>query len=335
MPRRCASGAKISSVSFAFSCCFCLGIALDRAHVVQPVGELDQHDADVRGHRDDHLAVVLRLAVVAALEGDPGELGDAVDQVGDLDAELVAHLGQRRARVLDGVVQQRGAQRRGVEPHARADLRDADRVDDEVLARLAALVGVALAGEHERALDARAVDRLGGLALVLLDHRQQVAQQVALEVVQLEAARRVDGTRRVGVVDAAAVEARGRRRDRGGARPAAVCAVGRAGLAPPFAGVARLGAVPRARRCRRPFARLRLRRLPPLRRLALALLGRCRVLRARVVRVAASGGPVLLARAFRQLRHDPESSPRSGRPNAGARAPNFRPSAAAPTGERG
>ena len=122
---------------------------VDRAHVVQPVGELDQDDPDVRGHRDHHLAVVLGLAVVAALEGDPGELRDAVDELRDLLAELVAHLVERRARVLDRVVQQRRAQRAGVEAHARADLRHADRVHDEVLAARAALVGVALAGEHE------------------------------------------------------------------------------------------------------------------------------------------------------------------------------------------
>ena len=58
-------------------------------------------------------------------------------------------------RVLDRVVQQRRAQRLGVEAHAGADLRDADRVDDEVLAGLAPLVGVVLAGEDERRLDAR------------------------------------------------------------------------------------------------------------------------------------------------------------------------------------
>ena len=59
-----------------------------------------------------------------------------------------------------------------------ADLRHADRVDDEVLAARAALVGVALAGEHERALDELAVDRLGGLVGVLLDDREQVAEQL-------------------------------------------------------------------------------------------------------------------------------------------------------------
>ena len=95
---------------------------VERAHVVEAVGELDEHDADVVRHRDDHLAVVLGLLLVAALEGDPGQLRDAVDERGDLLAELLPYLGQRRARVLDRVVQQGGAQRGRVEPHARADL---------------------------------------------------------------------------------------------------------------------------------------------------------------------------------------------------------------------
>jgi len=53
---------------------------LDRAHVVQPVGELDQDHAHVLRHRHDHLAIVLRLRLLAALEADPGELGDTLDE---------------------------------------------------------------------------------------------------------------------------------------------------------------------------------------------------------------------------------------------------------------
>ena len=136
-----------------------LGHRAERAHVVQAVGELDQDDPDVRGHRDHHLAVVLGLRLVAALERDPGELGHAVDQAGDLFAELGLDLVQARGGVLDGVVQQRRAQRRGVQAHAGADLGHADGVRDEVLAGLAALVGVVLAGEQERAQDRTAVDR--------------------------------------------------------------------------------------------------------------------------------------------------------------------------------
>jgi hypothetical protein len=52
---------------------------------------------------------------------------------------------------------------------------------DEVLARLPALIGVVLAGEHERLDHPVAVDRLRDLVGVLLDDREQVREQVLLE----------------------------------------------------------------------------------------------------------------------------------------------------------
>ena len=57
---------------------------LDRPHVVEAVGELDEDDADVLRHRDDHLPVVLGLRLLTALERDPGQLRDALDELGDL-----------------------------------------------------------------------------------------------------------------------------------------------------------------------------------------------------------------------------------------------------------
>jgi hypothetical protein len=55
-------------------------------------------------------------------------------------------------------------------------------VGDELLARLAALVGVVLAREHERLDDRVAVDGLRDLVGVLLDDREQVADELALEI---------------------------------------------------------------------------------------------------------------------------------------------------------
>jgi hypothetical protein len=153
----------------------------ERAHVVEAVGELDQDDPDVRGHRDHHLAVVLGLRLVARLERDAGELGHAVDQAGDLFAEDVVDLVEACRGVLDRVVQERGAQRRRVQAHAGADLGDADRMDDEVLAGDAALVGVVLAGERERRQHGLAVDRLDDLVGVLGHDREQVREQLVLE----------------------------------------------------------------------------------------------------------------------------------------------------------
>ncbi len=48
---------------------------------------------------------------------------------------------------------------------------------DEVLARLAALVGVAVAGEGEGALDRLAIDAVVTVGRVLADDREQIAEQ--------------------------------------------------------------------------------------------------------------------------------------------------------------
>ena len=112
---------------------------LERPHVVEPVRELDQDDPDVMGHRDDHLPVVLGLRVLAALELDPRQLRDALDEVRDLVAELGAHLVDADLGVLDDVVEERGRDRLLVEAQLRADLRGAERVVDERLARAALL----------------------------------------------------------------------------------------------------------------------------------------------------------------------------------------------------
>jgi hypothetical protein len=55
-------------------------------------------------------------------------------------------------------------------------------MDDELLAGHAALVGVVLAGEDERLLDALAIDLHRGGVRVLLDDRKDVREQAALEI---------------------------------------------------------------------------------------------------------------------------------------------------------
>jgi len=136
-----------------------LAEVLDRAHVVQPVRELDQDHADVLGHRDDHLAVVLGLGLLAALEADPGELRDALDEPGDLVAERGAHVVDVGLGVLDDVVEERGCDRLLVQAQLGADAGGAGRVLDEVGAGLALLPLVCGRGEVERARDEVAVDR--------------------------------------------------------------------------------------------------------------------------------------------------------------------------------
>ena len=79
---------------------------LERPHVVQPVHHLDQDDPDVAHHGQQHLAVGLRLPRFPALEGEPVDLGDPVDEGRDRLAEAPHHLVVGDRRVLDDVVEQ-------------------------------------------------------------------------------------------------------------------------------------------------------------------------------------------------------------------------------------
>ena len=126
-----------------------------RAHVVEPVGELDHEHPDVARHRHDHLADGLGLGRVAVLH--LVELGHAVDHPGDLVAEVLPALLERVRRVLDGVVQQRRHQGRLRHADARQDRGDRQRVGDVGVAALAHLGAVHLLGGDVRALDQRQV----------------------------------------------------------------------------------------------------------------------------------------------------------------------------------
>ena len=124
-------------------------------HVVQPVGHLDHQHAWVARHRDDHLAD--RLAFGGGTEGDLVQLGDPVDEVADLGAELLGQRLQRVAGVLDGVVQQCRHERRGVHAELGQDVGHRQRMGDVGITGLAHLVGVALLGDVVGLLQQRQV----------------------------------------------------------------------------------------------------------------------------------------------------------------------------------
>jgi hypothetical protein len=123
---------------------------------VEPVGELDEDDAHVLRHRQQHLPDVLGLLL---LEGGVvvqlGQLGDAVDEARDLLAEPLLDLGEAVVRVLGDVVQERRLDRGRVEAEVGHDLRRGDRVRHERLARCPLLVAVRLDREVECLLDER------------------------------------------------------------------------------------------------------------------------------------------------------------------------------------
>ena len=213
-----------------------LGHRAERAHVVQAVGELDQDDPDVRGHRDHHLAVVLGLRLVARLERDPGQLGHAVDQAGDLVAELA-----RGPRPGDAVVSSTVSCSSAA--HSVAVSR---RMPAQILAtptgwvmksspdwrRWSAWCSQANRNARRTAL---AVDRVGDLVGVLGDDREQVGQQLVLE------RREVVGDRQRAVVAVLGTVDRAVRGDRDRRRVASASAAGRRSGSASVRPLARLG----------------------------------------------------------------------------------------------
>ena len=81
---------------------------IERAHVVQPVGQLDQDDAHITRHGQKHLAEGLGLGGFAAAELHLVELGQAVDHLGHDAAELLVEFGLADGSVFQRVVQQGG-----------------------------------------------------------------------------------------------------------------------------------------------------------------------------------------------------------------------------------
>ena len=121
----------------------------ERAHVVHAVGELDDDDAKVAGHREEHLAEAFGLCRGSGGEAELVELAHAVDEFGDLDAEFFRHLLLARARVLKDVVHEARLNGRGVHAPGSENGGDGDRVGDVGFAGLSELsemggVGVAV-----------------------------------------------------------------------------------------------------------------------------------------------------------------------------------------------
>ena len=138
-----------------------------RPRVVEPVGELDDEHPDVPRHRDDHLAH--RLGLRGLTVGHLVELGDTVDEHGDLVAEVTSQRLQAVCRVLHRVVQQGGRQRGRCHPELGEDRRHGQRVGDVVVAGAALLAVVCTLRHGIRPLDQREV----GLGVGAPDHLQE------------------------------------------------------------------------------------------------------------------------------------------------------------------
>ncbi len=127
------------------------GVRADGAHVVEAIAELDEHHADILGHGDEHLSDVLGLVLLGAAHVDLAQLGHAVDELRDLVAEEPAHFLAGHLRVLDGVMEQRGDDRLGIEAQVGEDAGDRERMLDVRLSGEPGLARVRAVRDVERA----------------------------------------------------------------------------------------------------------------------------------------------------------------------------------------
>ncbi len=149
-----------------------LGKRRDRAHVVEPVGELDEQDAHVLRHRHEHLAHRGGLLRFLGVELQPVELGHPVDDRGEIGTEIGDEVVDGDGGVLDRVVEQRGRERDVVEAEVGEDHRDAERMRDVGVAGPPDLVLVGVPRDLVGVLDQRRVG--AGMAFVEgLDERPQ------------------------------------------------------------------------------------------------------------------------------------------------------------------
>ena len=149
-------------------------LRFERAHVVQPVGQLDQHHADVLRHGDEHLADGLRLLLFAGEEVHARELGNAVYHQRNFAAEvLLDGLHGAAVHVLDTVVQKPGGDRRGIEHQVGQNQRHVGGMREIRLAGHALLILVRVFGKPVGALnDAHILVRM-----IFLHVRDQFVQR--------------------------------------------------------------------------------------------------------------------------------------------------------------
>ena len=142
---------------------------MQRAHVVQTVGELHEQNAHIVGDREQELAEILRLLGFLGDEIELLQLGQAVDQRADIGAEHLVDLAARRRRILDRVVQQRGRDGGVVELQIGQDRRHFERMGKIRIARRALLLAMRLHG-----VDIGAVEQgFVGIGIVAADPVEQ------------------------------------------------------------------------------------------------------------------------------------------------------------------
>ena len=116
------------------------------AHIVKPVGDLDEDDADVLGHGHKHLTQIFHLLILFAGVLNPGQLGDALHNIRHRVAELAGNVIMGQVGVLDHIVKQGGDDGILVQAHVHGNIRRGHAVGHIGGAVLPELAGMGQAG---------------------------------------------------------------------------------------------------------------------------------------------------------------------------------------------
>ena len=134
----------------SFACNFLLPVrrqVFERPHVVQAIGQFDEHHADVIHHRQHHLAQVFGLLFLPGSEIDGADLGDTLDDMRHLFAKLFADIDDGHGGIFNRVMQQARGDRNGVHFHLGQDQGHFQGMNQIGLAGGTALSGVVFLGK--------------------------------------------------------------------------------------------------------------------------------------------------------------------------------------------
>ena len=143
---------------------------LDRPHVVQTVGQLDEDHTQIFGHGHEQLAEILGLFGFGAGKLEIGQLGHPINQHRHLVTKANSYFGIGGFGVFDGVVQKRGDDRRIVKLLFSQNRGNSDRMREIGFARVTKLTLMHLAA----IVIGRADERLIGLGVVVAHQRNKV-----------------------------------------------------------------------------------------------------------------------------------------------------------------
>ena len=147
---------------------------LERPHVVQAVAQFDDDDPRVFGNGQQQLAVVLNLLFGRGVEGQAGDLGQAIDDARHLGTKLPGNVLRADSGILHHIVQQRSSDGGAVQELLGQYQRDGNGVGDKVLTRHSLLTAVRGRAEAEGAVDQLQIEPVG----VPFEHRPQVRREI-------------------------------------------------------------------------------------------------------------------------------------------------------------